>query len=99
MKNEDEPIEKKTLMKSLENLNSKARAIEELNNLSYHLLNKFTNPRQESSESLEKNLPNDEIKKNKNLDLVDLFNETANMMDENINSIGKNLEKILHIVE
>lgn len=89
---------KKSLMNSLENLNHKASVLEDVSNLSWRLLKKFTNPIPEPEHG-DKIAGSGCETLSKQPDLIDLFNSTASNIDRSINIIGKNLEQILSMVE
>ena len=103
MKNKNDQVDsKKSLINSLDVLNSKAYAIGKLREFSYNLLGKFTNPQAKFgtnekasiSELPEKGLSKDEHTP----DLIDLFDKVSDMMDEDIRLIREHLEQIYDIV-
>ena len=98
-KSNDQPDEKKSLMDSLERLNRKAGLLKDLNNLSYRLLQKFKNPRSEPEPGGKAIVEKSRDISNKQSDLVDLFNATAEDMGNSIQSIGNDLERLLDMVD
>ena len=95
----NQPEEKKSLMNSLERLNRKAYLLEDLSNLSYRLLQKFENPYPEPEPDGKVMSEKNGAISNKRPNLVDLFNTTADNMENSIQSIGNNLERLLNMVE
>lgn len=89
---------KKNLMNSLEDLNSKIHSLENLEKLSYHLLEKFTDPYIAPKPEIKKQIKKD-ANENVSFNLIDLFNIVAKKMDKNIDSIRKNLQQISNMVE
>jgi len=98
-KSNDQTEEKKSLMNSLERLNRKAYSLEDLGNLSYRLLQKFENPRPEPEPDGKVMAEKSDAISNKRPDLVDLFNATAENMENSIQFIGNNLERLLKMVD
>ena len=95
----DNGQDKKSLMNSLNKLNSRAYELEELNNFSYGLLKKFTNPRSETEEDkVDLGIKDSKVRGN-TPDLIDLFNEAIDNIIHSTGSIRKNLESISNIVD
>ena len=89
--------EKRSLMNSLENLNRKVYELEDLNNLSYSVVKKFTDPHPEPAEE-KKMCDNTAELVTESPDLIDLFNQTIETINNNINSIESHLHTILDII-
>jgi len=88
---------KRSLMNSLETLNNRAQTLGELSRMSGRLLRKFTNPMPELENAEKMMCASEPISKQP--DLIDLFNITADRMQQEIDIIGKNLEVLSQMVD
>lgn len=86
-----------TLMNAHEKLRNKVTQLNDLNNLSFILLKKFnrtengTKPTNETNKQIDTNITV--------MNIVDLFNDISKELDENINIIGNNLEKVIQMID
>ena len=102
--NKSSQPEKLCLMNSLAHLREKTHAMEALEELSYHLLLKFTNPQdgssfydKENSLMEKEKMASGEISKVPNL--IELFDQTNESIGFRIDGIETNLRRILEMVD
>lgn len=93
-----EPKAKKSLMKALENLESKARNLVDLANFSDEVVKKLNNPRP-YPESVNECGMEKACGDEKQPDLIDLFNLVADRIDNATHRIGNNTEQIESFIE
>ena len=94
------PMEQKSLMNSLAKLESRAETLRDISDLSKRLLIKFQDPRRPPQGPHEGDNMNKQCITNAPaLDLIDLFNNTSERIQNEIDTIGNNLEKLLSMVE
>jgi len=82
-----------TLMGAYEDLVDKVKTLKNLEILSNTLLEKFN--RTEDDPSVIEASPPDPNDKN----IVDLFDDIANQLDETMNRIGNNLERVVQMID
>jgi len=93
---ENKGEQKKSLMESLKNLSIKANALEKVNNLSWQVLNKVTNPNPKLLAADKKT--DVENKDMQELNLIELFDNELNKIERQIKAINDNLNKLLIMI-
>ena len=91
-----QPPAKKTLMNAVERLNATANRFDELSNLSERLIAKF-----ERTEDLpcKTEIMGDKELTNSQPDIIDLFNDINNRLDNLLNKIGINVERVVNMID
>ena len=91
-----QPTAKKTLMNAVERLNATANRFDELSKLSERLVAKF-----ERTEDMpcKTEIMGDEECKNLQPDIIDLFNGINNRLDNLLNKIGSNVERVVNMID
>ena len=91
-----QPTAKKTLMNAVERLNDTANRFDELSKLSERLVAKF-----ERTEEVPCNteIMGDKECKNLQPDIIDLFNGINNRLDNLLNKIGNNVERVVNMID
>ena len=91
-----QPTAKKTLMNAVERLNATANRFDELSNLSERLVAKF-----ERTEDMpcKTEIMGDKECENPQLDIIDLFNGINNRLDNLLNKIGNNVERVVNMID
>ena len=91
-----QPTAKKTLMNAVERLNATANRFDELSKLSERLVAKF-----ERTEDMpcKTDIMGDEECKSSQLDIIDLFNGINNRLDNLLNQIGSNVERVVNMID
>ena len=91
-----QPTAKKTLMNAVERLNATADRFDELSKLSERLVAKF-----ERTEDMpcKTDIMGDEECKSSQLDIIDLFNGINNRLDNLLNQIGSNVERVVNMID
>ena len=91
-----QPTAKKTLMNAVEQLNATANKFDELSKLSERLLAKF-----ERTEDIPRKteIMGGEECKNSQPDIIDLFNGINNRLDNLLNKIGNNVERVVNMID
>ena len=87
---------KKTLMNAVERLNVTANRFDELSKLSERLVAKF-----ERTEDMPCNteIMGDKECKNSQPDIIDLFDGIDNRLDNLLNKIGNNVERVVNMID
>ena len=87
---------KKTLMNAVERLNATANRFDELSKLSESLVAKF-----ERTEDMpcKPEIMGDNECKNLQPDIIDLFNGINNRLDNLLNKIGNNVERVVNMID
>ena len=87
---------KKTLMSAVERLNATANRFDELSKQSEILVAKF-----ERTEDMpcKTEIIGDKDCKSSQLDIIDLFNGVNNRLDNLLNKIGSNVEKVVDMID
>lgn len=96
---DNDPVAKKTLMNSLNTLEARVNALEDLSNLSYKLLKKFTNPIPENEISIKKDNVKVETKNPVDENLIDLFNDNIERLGFLMNQIEGNIRGTIDFIE
>ena len=93
---ECQPEGKKTLMNSVELLNATANRFDELSKLSERLVAKF-----ERTEDMpcKTEIMGDRECKSSQPDIIDLFNGINNRLDNLLNKIGSNVERVVNMID
>ena len=91
-----QPTAKKTLMNAVERLNATANRFDELSKQSETLVAKF-----ERTEDIpcKTEIMGDKECKNSQPDIIDLFNGINNRLDNLLNKIGDNVEKVVNMID
>ena len=91
-----QPTAKKTLMNAVERLNATANRFDELSKLSERLVAKF-----ERTEDMpcKTELMGDKECKSSQPDIIDLFNGINNRLDNLLNKIGSNVERVVNMID
>ena len=94
-----QPTAKKTLMNAVERLNATANRFDELSKLSESMVAKF-----ERTEDMPCKTETMGDKECKNLqpdkpDIIDLFNGINNRLDNLLNKIGNNVERVVNMID
>jgi hypothetical protein len=91
-----QPTAKKTLMNAVERLNATANRFDELSNLSERLVAKF-----ERTEDMpcKTEIMGDKECENSQPDIIDLFNGINNRLDNLLNKIGNNVERVVNMID
>ena len=91
-----QPTAKKSLMNAVERLNATANRFDELSKLSERLVAKF-----ERTEDMpcETEIMGDKECKNSQPDIIDLFNGINNRLDNLLNKIGNNVERVVNMID
>ena len=91
-----QPTAKKTLMNAVERLNATANRFDELSKLSESLVAKF----ERTDDIPRKNeITGDKECKNLKPDIIDLFNGINNKLDNVLNKIGNNVERVVNMID
>jgi len=90
-----QPTAKKTLMNAVERLNATAIRFDALSNLSERLVAKF-----ERTEDMpcKTEIMEDKECKNSQPDIIDLFNGINDRLDNLLNKIGNNVERVVNMI-
>ena len=91
-----QPTAKKTLMNAVERLNGTANRFDELSKLSERLVAKF-----ERTEDMpcKTEIMGDKECKSSQPDIIDLFNDINNRLDNLLNKIGSNVERVVNMID
>jgi hypothetical protein len=91
-----QPPAKKTLMNAVERLNATANRFDELSKLSERLVEKF-----ERTEDVpcKNEIMGEKECKNSQPDIIDLFNGINNRLDNLLNKIGNNVERVVNMID
>ena len=91
-----QPTAKKTLMNAVERLTVTANRFDDLSNLSEMLVAKF-----ERTEGMPRNPENKSIGEEElaRPDIIDLFNRINDRLDNLLNKIGSNVEKVISMID
>jgi len=91
-----QPTAKKTLMNAVERLNATAIRFDALSNLSERLVAKF-----ERTEDMpcKTEIMEDKECKNSQPDIIDLFNGINDRLDNLLNKIGRNVERVVNMID
>lgn len=91
-----QPTAKKTLMNAVERLTVTANRLDDLSSLSETLVAKF-----ERTEGMPCNPKSGEEEENVNLrpDIIDLLNGINRRLDDLLNKIGSNVEKVINMID
>lgn len=90
---------KKSLMNSLETLNVRAKTLSDLSDYSNKLVRKFTNPMPEPEMGEKQLMGQKGDILDRQPDLIDLFNFTAERMQKEIDNIGSNIDRLMQMVD
>ena len=93
---ECQPIVKKTLMNAVERLNATADRFDELSKLSERMVAKFE--RTEDMPCKGEIMGDKECERSKP-DIIDLFNGINNRLDNLLNKIGSNVERVVNMID
>ena len=91
-----QPTVKKTLMNAVERLNATANRFDELSKLSERLVAKFERTEDEPCKT---EMMGDKECKNSQPDIIDLFNGINNRLDNLLNKIGDNVERVVNMID
>ena len=91
-----QPTTKKTLMNAVERLNATANRFDELSKLSERLVAKFERTEDDPCKT---EMMGDKECKNSQPDIIDLFNGVNNRLDNLLNKIGSNVEKVVDMID
>ena len=91
-----QPTAKKTLMNAVERLNATANRFDELSNLSERLVAKFERTEDMTCKT---EIMEDKECKNSQPDIIDLFNGINNRLDNLLNKIGNNVERVVNMID
>ena len=93
---ECQPIVKKTLMNAVERLNATADRFDELSKLSERMVAKF-----ERTEDMpcKDGIMGDKECESSKPDIIDLFNGINNRLDNLLNKIGSNVERVVNMID
>ena len=91
-----QPTAKKTLMNAVERLNATANRFDELSKLSERLVEKFE--RTEDMPCKNEMMGNKECESSQP-DIIDLFNGINNRLDNLLNKIGSNVERVVNMID
>ena len=91
-----QPTAKKTLMNAVERLNETANRFDELSKLSERLVEKFE--RTEDDPCKNETMGDKECE-NSQPDIIDLFNGINNRLDNLLNKIGNNVERVVNMID
>ena len=91
-----QPTAKKTLMNAVERLNATANRFDELSKLSERLVAKF-----ERTEDMpcKTEIMGDQECESSQQDIIDLFNGINNRLDNLLNKIGNNVERVVNMID
>ena len=93
---ECQPTIKKTLMNSVDLLNATANRFDELSKISERMVAKF----ERTEDMLRKNeIMGDKECKSSQPDIIDLFNGINNRLDNLLNNIGSNVERVVNMID
>ena len=91
-----QPTAKKTLMNAVERLNATANRFDELSKFSERLVAKFERTEDDPCKN---EMMGDEECKNPQPDIIDLFNGINNRLDNLLNKIGRNVERVVNMID
>ena len=91
-----QPTAKKTLMNAVDRLNATANRFDELSKLSERLVAKFERTEDEPCKT---EIMGDKECKNSQPDIIDLFNSVDNRLDNLLNKIGNNVERVVNMID
>ena len=91
-----QPTAKKTLMNAVEKLNATANRFDELSKLSEMLVAKFERTEDMPSKT---EIMGDKECKSSQQDIIDLFNGINNRLDNLLNKIGSNVERVVNMID
>lgn len=91
-----QPTAKKTLMNAAERLNATANRFDELSKLSERLVAKFERTEDDPCKI---EMMGDVECKNQQPDIIDLFNGINNRLDNLLNKIGSNVERVVNMID
>ena len=91
-----QPTAKKTLMNAVERLNATANRFDELSKLSESMVAKFERTEDMPCKTA---IMGDKECKNLQPDIIDLFNGINNRLDNLLNKIGNNVEKVVNMID
>ena len=91
-----QPTAKKTLINAVERLNATANRFDELSKLSERLVAKFERTEDEQCKT---EMMGDKECKNSQPDIIDLFNGINNRLDNLLNKIGSNVERVVDMID
>ena len=93
---ECQPTAKKTLMNAVERLNATANRFDELSKLSERLVAKFERTEDDTCKT---EMMRDKECKGLQPDIIDLFNGINNRLDNLLNQIGSNVERVIKMID
>ena len=91
-----QPTAKKTLMNAVDRLNVTANRFDELSKLSERLVAKFERTEDDPCKN---EIMGDKECKNSQPDIIDLFNGIDNRLDNLLNKIGNNVERVVNMID
>ena len=91
-----QPTVKKTLMNAVDRLNDTANSFDELSKLSERLVAKFERTEDDPCKT---EMMGDKECKNPQPDIIDLFNGINNRLDNLLNKIGSNVERVVNMID
>ena len=94
---ECQPTVKKTLINAVERLNATADRFDELSKFSEMMVAKFE--RTEDMPRKSEDTGDVECKSSKHPDIIDLFNDINNRLDNLLNQIGSNVERVINMID
>ena len=89
----------KSLMNSIEIIKGREKSLDELVDLSNLLVEKFLNPRRQPEPDISEYLSKNEVKENAPiLDVIDLLNDSADLIQRRIDVVSSNIQKVITLI-